>query len=127
MNLQVYNRLVNLQQKHKCSYNQIVNHILKDRVRDCMKPFKSYNEEKFKIPHKEIDNYLYKTIEIVKYEVKKDVEIGKECKQGNLTFEILHLLKKEWEKKEWNQLLYSVLQIRFLRSQLRRTFIVMLS
>jgi hypothetical protein len=30
--LQVYNRLSNLQQKHKCSYNQIVNHILKDRL-----------------------------------------------------------------------------------------------
>jgi hypothetical protein len=30
--LQVYKRLVNLQQKHKCSYNQIVNHILKDRL-----------------------------------------------------------------------------------------------
>ena len=30
--LQVYQRLVNLQQKHKCSYNQIVNHILKDRL-----------------------------------------------------------------------------------------------
>ena len=40
-----------------------------------MKPFKSYNEEKFKIPPKEIDNLLYKTIEIVKDEVKNDLEI----------------------------------------------------
>ena len=30
--LEVYNRLVNLQQRHKCSYNKIVNHILKDRL-----------------------------------------------------------------------------------------------
>ena len=30
--IQVFNRLVNLQKKHKCSYNQIVNHILKDRL-----------------------------------------------------------------------------------------------
>jgi len=68
-------------------------------VGDCMKPFKSYNEEKFKIPPKEIDNLLYKTMEIVKYEVKKDLEIGKNVKEGNLHLEILHLLKTEWEKK----------------------------
>jgi hypothetical protein len=30
--IQVYQRLVNLQQRHKCSYNQIVNKILKDRL-----------------------------------------------------------------------------------------------
>jgi hypothetical protein len=30
--IQVYNRLVNLQQRYKCSYNQIVNKILKDRL-----------------------------------------------------------------------------------------------
>ena len=64
-----------------------------------MKPFKSYNEEKFKIPPKEIDNLLYKTIEIVKDEVKKDVEIGKDNQQGNLNLEILTLLKKEWDNK----------------------------
>ena len=64
-----------------------------------MKPFKSYNEEKFVIPPKEIDNLLYKTIEIVKDEVKKDVEIGKNIKEGNLHLEILTLLKKEWDNK----------------------------
>ena len=64
-----------------------------------MKPFKSYNEEKFKIPPKEIDNLLYKTIEIVKDEFKNDLEIGKNVKEGNLHLEILHLLKTEWEKK----------------------------
>ena len=56
-----------------------------------MKPFKSYNEEKFKIPPKEIDNLLYKTIEIVKDEVKNDLEIGKNVKEGNLHLEILSL------------------------------------
>ena len=64
-----------------------------------MKQFKSYNEEKFKIPPHEIDNLLYKTIEIVKDEVKKDVEIGKNVKEGNLHLEILTLLKKEWDSK----------------------------
>ena len=64
-----------------------------------MKPFKSYNEEKFVIPPNEIDNLLYKTLEIVKYEVKRDVEIGKDNQQGNLNLEILTLLKKEWENK----------------------------
>jgi len=64
-----------------------------------MKPFKSYNEEKFVIQPNEIDNLLYKTIEIVKYEVKRDVEIGKDNQQGNLNLEILTLLKKEWDKK----------------------------
>lgn len=62
-----------------------------------MKPFKSYNEDKFKIPSHEIDNLIYKTIEIVKYEVKKDLEIGKNVKEGNLHLKILHLLKTEWE------------------------------
>ena len=64
-----------------------------------MKQFKSYNEEKFKIPPHEIDNILYKTIEIVKDEVKKDLEIGKDNQQGNLNLEILHLLKTEWDNK----------------------------
>ena len=64
-----------------------------------MKHFKTYNEEKFKIPPKEIDDLLYKTIEIVKYEVKNDVEIGKDTQQGNLHLEILTLLQKEWDNK----------------------------
>ena len=64
-----------------------------------MKPFKSYNEEKFVIPTNEIDNILYKTLEIVKYEIKRDVEIGKDNQQGSLNLEILTLLKKEWENK----------------------------
>jgi len=64
-----------------------------------MKQFKSYVDEGFKIPSHEIDNLLYKTIEIVKDEVKNDLEIGKNVKEGNLHLEILHLLKTEWEKK----------------------------
>ena len=64
-----------------------------------MKPFKSYNEEKFVIPTNEIDNILNKTLEIVKYEIKRDVEIGKDNQQGSLNLEILTLLKKEWENK----------------------------
>ena len=64
-----------------------------------MKPFKTYNEEKFVIPTNEIDNILNKTLEIVKYEIKRDVEIGKDNQQGGLNLEILTLLKKEWENK----------------------------
>ena len=64
-----------------------------------MKQFNSYIKEKFKIPLKEIDNLLYKTIEIVKDEVKNDLEIGKNVKEGNLHLEILTLLKKEWDNK----------------------------
>ena len=64
-----------------------------------MKHFKTYNEEKFVIPTNEIDNILYKTLEIVKYEIKRDVEIGKDNQQGNLNLEILTLLKQEWENK----------------------------
>ena len=68
-------------------------------IGDCMKNFKSYNEEKFVIPTNEIDNILYKTLEIVKYDIKRDVEIGKDNQQGSLNLEILTLLKKEWENK----------------------------
>ena len=64
-----------------------------------MKNFKSYNEEKFVIPTNEIDNILYMTLEIVKYEIKRDVEIGKDNQQSNLNLVILTLLKKEWDKK----------------------------
>ena len=64
-----------------------------------MKNFKSYNEEKFKIPRTEIDDLIYKTIEIVKYEIKKDVEIGKDNQKGSLNLEILTLLNKEWDNK----------------------------
>ena len=64
-----------------------------------MKNFKSYNEEKFKIPRTEIDDLIYKTIEIVKYEIKRDVEIGKDNQKGSHNMEILTLLKKEWDNK----------------------------
>ena len=65
-----------------------------------MKHFSQYiNENKFVIPPNEIDNLLYKTIEIIKYELKRDVEIGKYNQQGNLNLEILTLLKKEWDNK----------------------------
>ena len=53
-------------------------------IRNCMKPFKSYNEGEFKIPPHEIDNILYKTMEIVKYYVMNDIEVGKNVKEGNL-------------------------------------------
>jgi len=64
-----------------------------------VKNFKSYNEEKFKIQRTEIDDLIYKTIEIVKYEIKRDVEIGKDNQKGSLNMEILTLLKKEWDNK----------------------------
>ena len=63
-----------------------------------MKPFKTYNEEKFKIPRTEIDDLIYKTIEIVKNQVVKDIEVGKDVTQKNLHLEILHLLRTEWEE-----------------------------
>ena len=63
-----------------------------------MKPFKTYNEEKFKIPRTEIDDLIYKTIEIVKNQVVKDIEVGKDVKEKNLHLEILHLLRTEWEE-----------------------------
>ena len=64
-----------------------------------MKNFKSYNEGKFKIPRTEIDDLIYKTIEIVKNQVVKDIEVGKDVTQKNLHLEILHLLRTEWEEK----------------------------
>ena len=65
-----------------------------------MKQFKSYlNEEKFKIPHKEIDNILYKTQVIVNNDVKKNLKVERDIQQGNLHLEILRLLNLEWNEK----------------------------
>ena len=64
-----------------------------------MKPFKSFLEEGFVIPPHEIDDLIYKTIEIVKNQVVNDIEIGKDVTQKNLHLEILHLLRTEWEEK----------------------------
>ena len=88
-----------------------------------MKHFKTYNEEKFKIPPKEIDDLLYKTIEIVKYEVKNDVEIGKDTQQGNLHLEILTLLQKEWDNKRVDtNFVFRITDKIFRVHQVKKTF-----
>lgn len=65
-----------------------------------MKQFKSYNEEKFKIPTGVIDDLLYKTIEIVNNDVKKNLKVERDILQGNLHLEILNLLKTEWNERK---------------------------
>jgi hypothetical protein len=57
------------------------------------------NEKKFVIPPNEIDNLLYKTIEIVNNDVKKNLKYERDIEQGNLHLSILQLLQKEWDKK----------------------------
>ena len=69
-------------------------------VGDCMKPFKSYNEEKFKIPEKDLDDLLMKTFSIVNNDVKNNLKFERNIKQGNLHIEILTLLQKEWDDKK---------------------------
>ena len=65
-----------------------------------MKPFKSYNEEKFKIPEKDLDDLLMKTFSIVNDDVKNNLKFERNIKQGNLHIEILTLLQKEWDDKK---------------------------
>ena len=65
-----------------------------------MKPFKSYNEEKFKIPEKDLDDLLMKTFSIVNDDVKNNLKFERDIKQGNLHIEILTLLRKEWDDKK---------------------------
>jgi hypothetical protein len=65
-----------------------------------MKPFKSYNEEKFKIPEKDLDDLLMKTFSIVNDDVKNNLKFERDIKQGNLHIEILTLLQKEWDDKK---------------------------
>ena len=64
-----------------------------------MKQFKSYIKEKFKIPTGVIDDLLYKTIEIVNNDVKKNLKVERDILQGNLHLEILRLLNLEWNEK----------------------------
>ena len=65
-----------------------------------MKPFKSYNEEKFKIPEKDLDDLLMKTFSIVNNDVKNNLKFDRDIKQGNLHIEILSLLQKEWDDRK---------------------------
>ena len=65
-----------------------------------MKPFKSYNEEKFKIPEKDLDDLLMKTFSIVNDDVKNNLKFERDIKQGNLHIEILTLLQKEWDDRK---------------------------
>ena len=65
-----------------------------------MKPFKSYNEEKFKIPDTDLDDLLMKTFSIVNNDVKNNLKFERNIKQGNLHIEILTLLQKEWDDKK---------------------------
>ena len=65
-----------------------------------MKPFKSYNEEKFKIPEKDLDDLLMKTFSIVNDDVKNNLKFERDITQGNLHIEILTLLQKEWDDRK---------------------------
>ena len=65
-----------------------------------MKPFKSYNEEKFKLPEKDLDDLLMKTFSIVNNDVKNNLKFERDIKQGNLHIEILTLLQKEWDDRK---------------------------
>ena len=65
-----------------------------------MKPFKSYNEEKFKIPEKDLDDLLMKTFSIVNNDVKNNLKFERDITQGNLHIEILTLLRKEWDDRK---------------------------
>ncbi len=65
-----------------------------------MKPFKSYNEEKFKIPEKDLDDLLMKTFSIVNDDVKNNLKFERNIKQGSLHIEISSLLQKEWDDKK---------------------------
>ena len=65
-----------------------------------MKPFKSYNEEKFKIPEKDLDDLLMKTFSIVNDDVKNNLKFERDIKQGNLHIEILTLVQKEWDERK---------------------------
>ena len=65
-----------------------------------MKPFKSYNEEKFKIPEKDLEDLLMKTFSIVNDDVKNNLKFERDIKQGNLHIEILSLLQKEWDDRK---------------------------
>ena len=67
-----------------------------------MKQFKSYIKEKFKIPHKEIDNILYKTQVIVNNDIKNNLKVESDIEQGNSHLEILRLLSSEWNEKRVN-------------------------
>ena len=65
-----------------------------------MKPFKSYNEEQFKIPEKDLEDLLMKTFSIVNDEVKNNLKFERDITQGNLHIEILTLLRKEWDDRK---------------------------
>ena len=65
-----------------------------------MKPFKSYNEEKFKILDTDLDDLLMKTFSIVNNDVKNNLKFERDITQGNLHIEILTLLRKEWDDRK---------------------------
>ena len=65
-----------------------------------MKPFKSYNEEKFKIPDTDLDDLLMKTFSIVNNDVKNNLKFEREKEQGNIHLDILSILQKEWDERK---------------------------
>ena len=65
-----------------------------------MKPFKSYNEEKFKIPEKDLEDLLMKTFSIVNDDIKNKLKYEKEKEQGNIHLDILTLLQNEWNERK---------------------------
>jgi hypothetical protein len=65
-----------------------------------MKPFKSYNEEKFKILDTDLDDLLMKTFSIVNNDVKNNLKFEREKEQGNIHLDILTILQKEWDERK---------------------------
>ena len=65
-----------------------------------MKPFNSYNEEKFKIPEKDLDDLLMKTFSIVNDDIKNKHKYEREKEQGNIHLDILTLLQNEWNERK---------------------------
>ena len=65
-----------------------------------MKPFKSYNEEKLKIPEKDLDDLLMKTFSIVNDDIKNRLKYEKDKEQGNIHLDILTLLQNEWNERK---------------------------
>ena len=57
-----------------------------------MNHLKSYNEQKLSIPIYQIDYVLWETIELV----KRDIENGRNVKEGKNHLKILKLLEDEW-------------------------------
>jgi hypothetical protein len=66
------------------------------KIRYSMKHLKSYNEKKLSIPIYHIDYILMNSIDLV----KRDIEKGRNVKEGKNHLKILELLKDEWIERK---------------------------